>query len=282
MEERAAPAGDGKIEGEYYAKTQPYSPDMHAVGAEPLTPEMMWGATPIDQMMCRILLEKYSYKGDFTPPSENWGITWPGPIGGYNFGSSTIDEEHHVMTVVEMRFSLINRLVPRKDVPANLHYTDEDGYYFPMNGTPYALERKAFSSPLGIPCNQPPWGTVSAIDLNSGKQLWQYPAGTAKDLALGSFKPGLGFFVGLPPLGGAMTTKGGIAWFAGTQDYYLRAFDTQSGKPLWKGRLPVGSQGTPMSYIGADGRQYIVVSAGGARGNKSGEGDYVIAYALPK
>ena len=138
-----------------------------------------------------------------------------------------------------------------------------------------------FVSPIGIPCLQPPWGTISAIDLVSGKHLWQHPAGTAKDLALGTFQPGLGFYVGIPPLGGAMVTKGGLAWFAATQDYYLRAFNTETGELIWRGRLPLGTQATPMSYVGDDGRQYIVISASGARYNMTEFGDYVIAYALP-
>ena len=163
---------------------------------------------------------------------------------------------------------LVQRLIPRADVTPDMKYTGESGPFAPMTGTPYAMERATFMSPLGIPCMQPPWGTVSAVDLASGKQIWQQPAGTAKDIAFGTFQPGLAFYVGLPPLGGPLVTKGGIAWYGGTQDYYLRAFDVVSGKLLWKGRLPVGSQATPISYVGKDGRQYVVINASGARYNK--------------
>ena len=116
----------------------------------------------------------------------------------------------------------------------------------------------------------------------TGKHIWQQPAGTAKDIAIGSFQPGLGFTVAPPPLGGAMVTGGGIAWFGAFQDYYLRAYDSKSGKQLWQGRLPIGAQTTPISYIGKDGRQYIVISTGGARYNMSKWGDYVVAFALPR
>ncbi len=206
---------------------------------------------------------------------------FPGPLGGMNFGSAAIDEERNILVAGEMRFPLVNRLVPRAEVTPDMKYTGESGPYAPMSGTPYGMERKGFTSPLGIPCLQPPWGTVTAIDLASGKQLWQFPAGTSKDLAFGKFQPGLPFYVGIPPLGGPLVTKG-IAWFAGTQDYFLRAFDIEKGHLLWEGRLPIGSQATPISYIGKDGRQSSVISASGARSNMSKFGDDIIACALPK
>ncbi len=280
--EKPAPQSDGTIKGETYAKTQPYSTEMAAVGTEQMKEHMMWGATPIDQMMCRIQLLSYRYDGEFTTPSLKDYMTFPGPMGGVNLGSTAIDQERNVMVFGEMRLGMVSRLIERDKVTPDMKYTGESGPFQPMKGTPYALARRPFMSPLGIPCLQPPWGTISAVDLATGKQIWQQPAGTAKDLALGKFQPGIGFFVGLPPLGGPMVTKGGIAWHAGTQDYYLRAYDTTSGDLLWKGRLPIGAQTTPMSYMGKDGRQYIVVSAGGARYNMSAWGDYIVAFALPR
>lgn len=280
--DRPAPKGDGTVKGDHYATQQPYSTEMVAIGAEPLQEKTMWGATPIDQMLCRILFRAYRYDGEFTTPSLRESIIYPGPMGGMNYGSTAIDEERNLMLVAEMRFPLVNRLVPRADVTANMKYTGESGPYAPMEGTPYGVVRKPFASPLGIPCLQPPWGTISAIDLASGKQVWQQPAGTAGDLAFGRFQPGIPFYVGLPPLGGPVVTKGGIAWHAGTQDFYLRAYDVKTGDVLWKGRLPTGTQATPMTYIGKDGRQYIVISASGARYNMTHMGDYVIAFALPK
>ncbi len=282
VEDRPAPASDGTIEGEYHAETQPYSPGMAAIGAEPLEGHMMWGATPFDQMLCRIMLHKYRYDGEFTTPSRDWSLVFPGPLGGMNYGSATVDQERNLMVAVEMRMGMVQRLIPRSAVTDDMVYTGESGPFHPMLGTPYAMERAPFMSPLMIPCLQPSWGTISAIDLASGKHVWQYPTGTAKDFALGALKPGLGFYVGLPPLGGPIITKGGIAWFAGFQDFYLRAYDVETGALLWEGRLPTGTQTTPLSYIGEDGRQYVVISASGARGNPSNWGDYIIAFALPK
>lgn len=279
VEDRPVPKSDGTIKGEYYSPVQPYSTGMAAVGAAPLTESQMWGATPIDQMLCRILFKKNRYDGDFTTPSTTQIINWPGPQGGANYGSTAIDEANNVMVFAEMRLPLLQRLVPRDKVTPDMRYEGESGAYHPMNGSPYAMQRGLFFSPLMIPCLQPPWGSISAVDLATGKHIWQQPSGTAKDLAVG---PGLGVTVAPPPLGGAIVTGGGIAWFGSFQDYFLRAYDSKSGEKLWEGRLPLGAQSTPISYIGKDGRQYIVISTGGARYNMSKWGDYVVAFALPR
>ena len=281
VEDRPVAKSDGTIEGERYSETQPYSTEMAAVGAGKLTEAQMWGATPIDQMICRIIFKKSRYDGEFTTPSTRQSIIWPGSLGGPNYGSAAIDEANNVMIFAEMRLPLLQNLLPRDKVTPDMKYQGEAGPFHPMLGTPYAMQRATFFSPLMIPCLQPPWGTVSAVDLATGKHIWQQPAGTAKDIAIGSFQPGLGFTVAPPPLGGAMVTGGGIAWFGAFQDYYLRAYDSKSGKQLWQGRLPIGAQTTPISYIGKDGRQYIVISAGGSRYNMARWGDYVVAFALP-
>ncbi|WP_157994869.1 membrane-bound PQQ-dependent dehydrogenase, glucose/quinate/shikimate family [Paracoccus tegillarcae] len=279
--DRPAPPSDGTIEGEYYAETQPYSVEMAAIGTEPLEGRKMWGATPIDQMLCRIMFQKYRYEGEFTTPSTEWSLVYPGAMGGMNFGSTAVDETRNIMVAAEMTMPLVQRLVPRAEVTPDMQYTGESGPYAPMDGTPYGMERSNFTSPLGIPCLEPSWGAIVGVDLATGRQIWEHPAGTARDLAFGDVTPGLGFYVGLPPLGGAMITGGGIAWYAGTQDFVLRGFDVETGDLLWEGDLPTGSQGTPMSYVGPDGRQYIVISAGGARYNFSNMGDYIVAFALP-
>ncbi|MNZ98967.1 Quinate/shikimate dehydrogenase (quinone) [compost metagenome] len=152
----------------------------------------------------------------------------------------------------------------------------------PLKGTPYGVNKNRFMSPLGIPCQKPPFGTLSAIDLKTQKVVWQVPAGTVQDTGPFGIKMRAPMPVGMPTLGGTLATQGGLVFIAGTQDYYLRAFDSSTGEEVWKARLPVGSGGTPMSYISpVTGKQYIVISAGGARQSPD-RGDYVIAYALDK
>jgi len=282
VEEKTVPKPDGTIEGEYYSDTQPYSVAMPAPGATPLTEKMMWGATPLDQMACRILFHKYRYEGDFTTPSTQWTVVFPGPQGGPNYGGAAVDEARAILVMAEMRLPLVQRLVKRGEEKKGLQYTGESGYFFPMSGTPYVMERFPFFSPIGIPCREPNWGAYSGIDLASGKLLWQQPAGTSKDLALGNFKPGIAFNIGMPPLGGAMVTKSGLAFAGGFQDFYIRAYKTETGEEVWKARLPNGTQAFPISYVGKDGRQYVVISAGGARGNMSNQDSYIVAFALPE
>ena len=145
----------------------------------------------------------------------------------------------------------------------------------------YAVNKNRFLSALGIPCQEPPYGTLSAIDLKTRQVLWQVPVGTVQDTGPLGIKMHLPIPIGMPTLGGTLATQGGLVFIAGTQDYALRAFDAGNGRELWRTRLPVGSQGGPMTYVSPKtGKQYIVVTAGGARQSPD-RGDLVMAFALP-
>jgi len=149
-------------------------------------------------------------------------------------------------------------------------------------GSPYSTILGMFYSGLGIPCHAPPWGVIAAVDLRTGALVWQRPAGSVEDVIVGGVKVRLPMPVGMPTLGGPLATASGLVFHAGTQDYYLRAYDVETGDVLWKGRLPVGAQATPMTYVSpASGRQFVVVSAGGTAYSPE-VGDYLIAYALPQ
>jgi quinate dehydrogenase (quinone) len=151
----------------------------------------------------------------------------------------------------------------------------------PLVGTPYAITAKnRFMSPLGIPCQKPPFGTMTAVDMKTQKIAWQIPMGTVKDTGPLGVKMHAAIPIGMPTIGGSLATQGGLVFFAATQDFYLRALDSRTGEEMWKARLPVGSQSTPISYVARDGQQYVVISAGGGR-NSPERGDYVIGYALP-
>jgi len=157
---------------------------------------------------------------------------------------------------------------------------DRDGIV-PMEGTPFGAMRERFLSPLGIPCQKPPFGTMSAVDLKTGKLVWQVPVGTVEDTGPLGIRMHMPIPIGMPTLGASLSTQSGLLFFAGTQDFYLRAFDTANGKEIWKSRLPVGSQSGPMTYVSPKtGKQYIIINAGGARQSPD-RGDYIIAYALP-
>ena len=284
VEQRPVAKGDGTSIGEYYAPTQPFSTGMASIGTEPLSESRMWGMTPIDQMICRIQFRQHYYTGPFTAQSLNKTLVYPGNNGGPNWGSATVDETRNILVVADMRMPVSSWLIPRKDIPSQDKYKPEPhGKMSPQFGLPFGQNVENFMSPLGVPCLQPPIGTISAIDLGTRKLLWQRPAGTMKDVSIGMWQPRVPFYVGMPALGGAITTKSGLTFHAGTQDYYLRAYNTKTGDIVWEGRLPSGAQSTPMTYFDKEsGRQFVVVTAGGARYNNNDRGDWIIAYALPK
>jgi quinoprotein glucose dehydrogenase len=145
-------------------------------------------------------------------------------------------------------------------------------------GAPFATKMHPFTSPLGVPCQAPPWGYVAAADLRTGKVIWQHKNGTVRDSSPLPFP----FKMGVPNLGGPIVTAGGVAFLSGTIDNFVRAYDVSNGAQLWESRLPAGGQATPMTYRGDDGRQYLLVAAGGHGSLGTKTGDYMIAYALPK
>lgn len=272
------PVPQGNVEGERYSPTQPFSVGMPMIGNQTLAEKDMWGATPFDQLLCRISFKGMRHEGVFTPPGLDPALQFPGSLGGMNWGSVSIDPTTSYMYVNDMRLGLANYMIPRDDVKGG---NGIEMGVVPQLGTPFGAMRQRFLSQLGIPCQAPPFGTLSAIDLKTHKLVWQVPVGTVEDTGPLGIKMGLPIPIGMPTLGPTLSTQSGLVFIAGTQDFYLRAFDSRTGQEVWKSRLPVGSQGGPMTYRSPKtGKQYIVITAGGARQSPE-RGDYVIAYALP-
>jgi len=286
VEERPVPQ-EGHQPGNIFAPTQPFSVGMPSFGGEHLLTEKdMWGATFFDQLECRIAFKRLNYVGMYTPIITGAPtMIYPGYLGGMNWDSVAIDEARGLLIVKDIRMPQLAVHIPQGEAtPERIAATPiTNGAVHVQAGTPYSTVRGLFYSGLGIPCHAPPWGVFAAVDLRTGALVWQRPAGTVEDAVLASgFKLGLPIPVGMPPLGGLLSTASGLVFYAGTQDYYLRAMDVETGDELWKARLPVGSQGTPMTYTSpASGRQFVLIAAGGASYSFD-FGDYVIAYALPQ
>jgi len=282
---KEVPVPKADIPGEQYSATQPMSVGMPQIGTGPLTEADMWGATPFDQLVCRIRFRSMRYTGLYTAPGTDKSLSFPGSLGGMNWGGISTDPDHNYIFVNDMRLGLWVQMVKN---PPGMKAQEASGGEsvnagmgaVPLAGTPYSVIKNRFMSPIQIPCQKPPFGSLSAIDMTTHKIVWQVPVGTVQDTGPFGVKMHMPMPIGMPTLGGTLATKGGLVFIAGTQDYYLRAFDTSTGKVIWKQRLPVGSQGGPMSYVSPKThRQYILISAGGARQSPD-RGDYVIAYAL--
>lgn len=274
-------APQGAAQGDHTAPTQPktalsFNPPM-------LSGRDMWGATMFDQLACRIAFHRLRYEGRFTPPSTQGSLIYPGNFGVFNWGSVAVDPERQVAFTTPTYLAFVSKLVPRPNDTALMVQSDgpPKGALPALNenfGAPFAAKLGPFVSPLGFPCTAPPWGYVAGADLVNGKIVWKHRNGTVRDLA----PVPLPFRMGVPNLGGPIMTAGGVAFLSGTLDYYVRGYDVSSGKQLWQSRLPAGGQATPMTYTGEDGRQYLLVVAGGHGSTHTKPGDYIIAYALPK
>ncbi|WP_420094456.1 membrane-bound PQQ-dependent dehydrogenase, glucose/quinate/shikimate family [Pseudomonas cichorii] len=280
VQERPVPQGGAA--DDWTSPTQPFSVGMPAIGTEPLSERRMWGITPLDQLACRIDFRKARYEGQYTPPSEHTTIHYPGWFGGMNWGSVSIAENLGYLIVNDIRVPVTTRLIPRAEYDASNRGAGAESAGAAQLGTPWGLDQANFFSPLGIPCQEPPYGTLTAINLATRQIAWQIPLGTVEDTGPLGIRTHMAMPIGMPTRGGPVTTSSGIIFMAGTQDYYLRAIDVRTGQELWKGRLPVGAETTPMTYVSPrSGRQFVVISAGGTEASKQ-MGDYVVAFALPE
>ncbi len=280
VEERPVPQGG--VDGEVLAPTQPFPVKPPPVHPARLDPEDAFGFTFWDRGRCREAIESLRSEGIFTPPSTQGSVQYPGMVGGANWGSLSIDAGRNLLVLNTQRVATLIRLIPRADFEARFAATGVPKFGFePQAGTPYGLERVPLLSPLGAPCNPPPWGTLLGIDLATGDVRWEVPLGTTRDLAPFPVWWFLGT-IGVPNIGGPMTTASGVTFIAATTDAYLRAFSSETGEELWKARLPTSGHATPMTYRLPDGRQYVVIAAGGHMLMGTRPGDALVAFALPE
>jgi len=189
-----------------------------------------------------------------------------------------VDPGRQLLVANLLRVATEVRLVPRDEFTARFPGESVAPPWEPQLGTPYGLYRTPLLSPWGAPCNPPPWGTLVGIDLASGQVRWDVVLGTTRNLAPWPFW----FELGAPNLGGSLVTASGLTFIGATTDGYLRAFETETGRELWRGRLPRSAHATPVTYrLRPDGRQYVVIAAGGHQLLGTEVGDAVVAFALP-
>jgi len=289
VEERPVPQIG--VPGEQLSPTQPFPLKPAGLSRQSFTPDEAFGFTPWDRRACRRQIEALRFEGMYTPPTFEGSLMVPGNAGGANWGGVAVDEARQRLVVNTQNLAFAVQLIPREGFDLDgARERGENAEYAPMRGTPYAMRRAMVVSPLGAPCIAPPWGQLAAVDLSNGEISWQIPLGTLRDLAplplalaldaLRDLSP-RSLELGAPTLGGPLLTQSGLAFIGATADFYLRAFDAQTGKELWKGRLPTAAFATPMTYRAA-GRQFVVVAAMGYGRGGLPVDDSLIAFALPE
>jgi quinoprotein glucose dehydrogenase len=288
VEERKVPTGG--VEKDKLSPTQPFS-GFHTVAKPPLREIDMWGMSPLDQLWCRIQFRQVTYQGQYTPPTtDGWFLEYPGYNGGSDWGSVAVDPGRNILVVNYNNMANKVRLVPRAEAdkmgikPINVpHEPPPAGLteYGAQAGAPYAdAVNPGWRQWTKLMCTQPPYGGITAIDLSSGKTLWDEPLGQAINNGPFGLPSGLPVPIGTPNNGGALVTKSGLIFIAAATDDLIRAIDIKTGKVLWTDKLPAGGQATPMAFE-ANGHEFIGFMAGGHHFMETKPGDFVLAYRLP-
>ena len=276
VEERSVPKSD--VPGEVPSPTQPFPLKPPPLVPQTFSADQAWGPTPQDRDWCRNYISHLRNEAIFTPPSLQGTLMVPGNIGGMTWSGYAFDTKRSILVTNVNNIAAIARLVPREKYNDRSSHT-EDGDYGDQLGAPYGLYRRFIQSPSDLPCSPPPWGMLTALDMTEGKIRWQVPLGSIGDFG--------GEHPQIPPgsisLGGPIVTAGGLVFIAGTVDCFLRAFDIESGKELWKGNLPACGNATPMTYrVSATGKQFLVIAAGGhPKITEEKLGDSLVAFTLP-
>ena len=292
VQERRVPQGG--VEPEERTPTQPFS-TYHTLAFPPLTERDMWGMSPIDQMVCRIQYRRAAYDGMYTPPrADRRSIQYPGYNGGTDWGGVAVDPVRGVIVANYNDMPNYVRLVPRakadrlgwaprSEARGASMASSPEGAGDPQAGTPYAVDVNAgWRLPFtGLLCKQPPYGGIRAIDLQTGRTIWDRPFGTARRNGPFGIPSMLPIEIGTPNNGGAVVTAGGLIFIAAATDNLIRAIDLRTGETVWHDVLPAGGQASPMVYE-MNGRQYLVIMAGGHHFMETPIGDELIAYALPE
>jgi quinoprotein glucose dehydrogenase len=284
VEERPVP--QGAVQGDYTSPTQPFSVGMPSLVGEQLTERDMWGISVLDQLWCRIQFHRVRYEGTYTPPAvDRPTVFFPGFNGGVDWGGAAVDPERNLLIINNNHLPNTVQLLTQEEVQEQGIRSIGEGVrtrggYYAQRGLPYGAVSVPWRTALRVPCTAPPWGYLGVIDLRTRQFIWRVPLGTGRDHGPWGIPSMLPITMGTPNNGGAAVTRSGLIFISAALDRVIRAFDTVNGTKLWEARLPAGGQATPLTYT-QNGRQYVVIAAGGHNSMETKIGDSVIAYALP-
>ena len=275
VDERPVPASD--VAGEQAWPTQPVPTLPAPLGPTHFDSASIFAVSDSSRAWCAAQLAGARSEGIFTPPALRGTVIFPGNIGGSNWSGVSIDPVRQLAVVPSNRVVTVVQLIPRDDLHGHVMGGTRFDEFGAQSGTTYGMRRVHLIAPDGVPCNPPPWGVLTAIDLRTGATKWEKPFGRIPSLASHTESSSWGS----PNLGGAMITGGSVIFAGGAVDQRLHAFDEDSGTELWSAELPAGVHGAPMTYVTPSGRQFVVVAAGGHRELRDKAGDYIVAFALP-
>lgn len=272
IEERAVPAST--VPGERAAPFQPVPRLPEPFARQTMDEGSLFGLTRIDRAWCRSRFRSLRYEGMYTPPDARGTLIFPSALGGGNWGGSAYDPNTNLLIIKAENLASIVAMRPsaKGDAKPKNYMTQ------PLQGTGYRVDGEVFLSPLGIPCTPPPWGTLSAIDMSSGKLVWQVPLGQSRRFGI-NVPAALNW--GSPNIGGPIVTGSGIVFIGATLDSRFRAIDVRTGRELWQAALPAPGMAVPASYM-AGGRQFVVIAAGGNSLAETAIGDSLVAYSIAK
>jgi quinoprotein glucose dehydrogenase len=263
VEERPVPAST--VPGEASSPTQPIPRLPPPLVRQSITRDQLSTVTPESNRACTELFDSARTGPLFTPPGLALTLTFPGTLGGATWSGAAFDPVRRRLYVNVNELGALGGLQPLgPNAPLPYRRAGSGGEY------------ARFWDENHWPCQQPPWGTLNAIDLDEGAIAWTVPLGVVDALVERGLPP-----TGTPSLGGAVATIGGLVFIAGTNDARLRAFDADTGRELWADRLEASGHATPMTYRGRRGRQFVVIAAGGGGYLSRTTSDVVAAYALP-
>lgn len=278
IEERPVPGGDGSVEGEVYAPTQPFPTNPAPLLDQSEKPNVWALADAVGFGQCSALWEELRYEGLYTPPTTQGEGTMGYPItaGGPQWGGVAFDPESQTAIVNTSHIVQYLKLYSREDYEAADKSSGNESGFAPQEGAPYGIRLEIAQNWLGMPCWEPPFGELVAIDMTTGDVKWRRPVGASQQH---------GFFMpeswGSPTIGGPAVTAGGIIFIGASMDAKVRAYSLETGEQLWSDQLEAPSVSNPAVYE-YNGRQYVAFIAGGNTILKDQVGDQIAVYALPE
>jgi quinoprotein glucose dehydrogenase len=262
IEERVVPRSE--VPGEQPWPTQPFPFKPPAVARQSFSMDDLTDVTPESRSECMEILKQACIGQFFEPAGLQYTVLFPGTNGGPDWGGGSVDPDSNLLFVNSMDVGQVVRMVKTPG-----------GSPVPYNAQ--ALQGERFWDSKHYPCQKPPWGTLTAVDVNRGSIRWQVKLGVVDELLDRGIAP-----TGAPNIGGSIVTAGGLVFIAATNDSRFRAFDKESGKELWVAKLPASGHATPMTYLGAKTRkQFVAIAAGGGNKYNKTFSDALVVFALP-